>query len=283
MQVSAYQAVQGRGVARSRGVVLTAGETEAERIRTTLRSTLSSLHSAAMHRAKATDRDLVLAATYCMANVVKELRYDKVGRYDYAMSLWAGLLKEWRVQIAAVQGEYLRECEQALKAALEKHERTRMEMVAANKEATKVYEYLRDSFTHECVKVALEARRLEWQRAVNASRWGIAPPPVKPFFAKFDATLVEVWRIVVPKPEEVVEWWAGYGRAIAIAMPLDMASMPNATPDEVRVRTRRAPVTYAPRECSDVRKLRTRRIGNRVGDELTPPFRDARPIPLTGS
>ena len=243
VQVSAYQAVEGNRVARSRSE-LTAEETEAERIRTTLRSTLSSLHSSAMHQAKATDRDLVLAATYCMANVVKELRYDKVGRYDYAMNLWGGLLKEWRVQIAAVQRAYLRECELALKAALEKHERTRMEIVSTNKEATKVYEFLRDSFTHECVKVALEARRLEWQRAVNATRWGIEPPPVKPFFSKFDATIVEVWRTVVPKPEEVIEWWAGYGRAIAIAMPLDLSSMPGATPDEVRARV--SPIHNAP-------------------------------------
>lgn len=82
-------------------------------------------------------------------------------RYDYGLDLWSGLLAEWRRSIENVQRKYMSDCEERLKEVVDKHERHRMDLTASNNEAKKVYNWLRDSFTHECVKVSAYPKTLK--------------------------------------------------------------------------------------------------------------------------
>ena len=71
----------------------------------------------------------------------------------------------------------------------------RHEVLVWNKEITKMFEYLRDIFRHECVKVAREARGSTWRR----QRDGIREQKDKfhnPVYHRFDPRLMDIFRMV---------------------------------------------------------------------------------------
>eukprot|EP00959_Pyramimonas_sp_CCMP1952_P447686 9374346-Pyramimonas_sp.AAC.1 len=81
-----------------------------------------------------------------------------------------------------------------------------------------MFAYLRDIFKHECTAVAREARASTWRY----QRDGLHMPKEKfhnPVYHRYDPRLMEMFRMAAVKPEQILENWAQYGRAVALVKP----------------------------------------------------------------
>ena len=68
---------------------------------------------------------MLASADKAFTEMLKERGLPGHLRYEMCVNVWGALLKEWRAEVATVQSQYTKLCEEVLKAGLDKYERSR--------------------------------------------------------------------------------------------------------------------------------------------------------------